>query len=205
MTNFVRRKVYARSAPPPADQDNIDGVMAMDFDVPHILPPHITAANVYQLIVNDLTDAADGGTGFHNAWGEGDPDWDETPDPEDGSETALEDLLGAFPATWQHVEPDVAGSIILNDGSRWEPTVDVTQYLYFEAPYANTDEPTAAIRELAAYLNLTPTGGHEADPYLPEANISALGDFLALDRIAIVSRSASTSGKVRIVLRVGHA
>lgn len=205
MPNFVRRIYYARSAPPGPDEANIDGLPTYGFDVPHILPPHITAANFYQLIVNGLTDDADGGTGFHGAVGRGDPDWDETSVPETGAETDLEDLLGLLPSTWQHVEPDVVGAIILNDGSRWTVTGDVTQYLLISADYAATVEPTAAIREVGLYLNATPDAGHESDAYLAAGDIGALGDFLGVDRVTIVNRSPVTSGKVRVVIRIGHA
>lgn len=205
MTNFVRRVFYEVVAPPEADEMNIDAVLSMAFDVPHIVPPHIKAEDFYQIKVNELTDAADAGTGFFPAWGRGLPAWDATPDPADGSETALEDILGAFPATWQHVVPDVAGDITFNDGTRWTVTGDVSKYLYFEAPYAATDEPSSSIREGAIYLNLDPATGHESDTYLPVANIDDLGDFLALGRFEIFPRSPETSGLVRIILRVGHA
>jgi len=201
-TNFVRRRIYTRAAPPDATGAHIDGYKTFRFGMPHAPMPHFPMTEFWRFVVDDLVDAATASTGFWPAWGRGDPAWDETPDDDTTGETALVDPLGIFPGSWSYIEPDVAGAIIMRDGSRWTVAGAQTQYVLVEAPYAGVDEPTEAIREIALYTASEPAPAHTSDPYLPMANVDDLGDLVAIDRIAIVNRSLATSGKVRFLVRV---
>lgn len=203
--NLVRRRFFETEAPPPADEINIDGFAVMN-DIPHLPAPHLPAGEVWKAKMAYFTDQADAGTGFANGWGEGQEPWDVTPtEPPDGT-TALDNLLGVFPGGYQYVEPDPAGAIrFLEYGTRWTISPTLTRYLYVEADYAADEEPEESIREVGLYLNVDPATGHESDTYLIAANIDDLGQLVAVDRIFIASRSPETSGKVRFILRVGHA
>lgn len=202
MTNLVRRRFYTRAAPPPADQQNIDGFMAVN-GIPHLPAPHLRASDCWMAYQDAITDAADAGLGLFIGIGDGDPAWDETPTEAPDGTTALEALLGIIPTSWSYVEPDVGGSISFAEyGTRWEVSVTQTPYLYCEGTYASTVEPDKSIRELGLYLNPTPDTWPTS--YAAAADISDLGSFEAVDRIFIVARTPVTSGKVRFILQVGH-
>jgi hypothetical protein len=208
MSNLVRRVAYTRSAPPPLDQINIgEGELFLPLTantIGHILPPHATAADLYTIKAQALKDAADAGTGYFLAWGGGDPAWDDTPEDDVTGETALEDFLGEHTAAGQFVDADPAGTIITANGSKYSAAAGVSKRLYLAAAYATGDEPDQVIREIAAYINAAPAAGHEADAYLPLANLDDIGDFIAQDRIALVPRSDLTSGAIRIVVKIGN-
>lgn len=202
--NLIRRRFFETEAPPPADEINIDGFMGMN-DIPHLPAMHLPPGEVWKAKMAYFTDQADAGTGFAPGWGEGQVAWDITPSEAPDGTTALENLLGVFPAGYQYVDPDPAGAIqFLEYGTRWSIAGAMTPYLYVEADYAADDEPAESIREVGLYLNVDPATGHEADSYLTVGNIDDLGQLVALDRILIASRSPETSGKVRFILRVGH-
>jgi len=203
--NLVRRRFFAPGDAPPADGVNIDGFMAMN-DIPHLPAPHVRASDMWQVKLGMITDAADAGTGFGIGWGEGQSAWDVTSSEAPPGTTALETLLGIHQATWGYVTPDVAGAInFLEYGTRWTLAPGMTRYLYCEAEYLATEEPGETIREMGLYSDTISDAGLEADPYWPVANIDTLGTLVALDRIFLSSRSPDTSGKVRFILRVGHA
>jgi hypothetical protein len=200
MSNFVRRQYYTTAEPPEPTGAHIDGRQSLTFGVPHLPMPHLPWTEFWKPPQDDMTAAADGGTGFFNAWGRGLPDWDETPDDDVTGETALEDLLGVFPGVWAWVEPDVIGDIIFSDGSRWTLSIVQTAHVYIESFYDEADEPGEAIREVASYFNVAADPGHESDPYIIAGDIADLGELAAMDRIPIESRSAETSGKVRFII-----
>lgn len=203
--NLVRRRFFATNPAPSADGINVDGFQGIS-DIPHLPAPHLSAPDLWQATINLITDAADAGTGLAVAWGEGNPVWDNTPSEAPPGTTSLYALLGLHPGAWQYVTPDVAGAIIfLEYGTRWTISPTITRYLYVEADYLITEEDAAAIREVGLYLNFDPATGHESDSYLPPSNLDALGTLWGIDRIFLVSRSPATSGKVRFILRVGHA
>ncbi len=199
MANFVRRRIYTRATPPAAA--NIDGFLSILVSWLDDDWPDLEWDEIWTLVVDEIVDAATAG-GFWPAWGRGDPAWDEIPDDDVTGEVALEDALGIFPGTMVYVEPDVAGAITMRGGSRWTIAAGQTPYMLIEAPYTGAHEPTAAIREVGLYIGAEPEAGHEADAYLPLANVADLGDYQAVDRMPIVNRSPTTSGKVRFLISV---
>lgn len=156
--------------------------------------------------IANLMNAAAGG--WYVAWGEGDAAWDDTPVEPEQDDTALEDHLGHLVATAKFVVPDAGGAITTASGEKWSLTASAgatpSRYIYLEAPYDYTDAPTAVIRELAVYKNATPDTGHEAQSYLPVADLASLGTLITIERITAVARSESISGKFKVVVRIGE-
>jgi len=197
MVNFVRRRIYTRGTPDPAAA-HIDGYAQRPRSWMNKPWPNLSWNESWRMVVEDIVDAADASSGFWPAWGSGDPAWDVTPDDDTTGETALTTPLGIFPGVLTFITPHVAGTITMSDGTRWNTSVSETPYMLVEAPYAATDEPTAAIREVGLYIGADAPAGS----YVEIADVVDLGQLEALDRITIVGRSPVTSGKVRFLIKV---
>lgn len=209
MTNFIERRLYARSAPPAADQTHIgEGELVRHLTAAH-LPHvalgsiHLTLGDLYKLAAPAILDAAAAGEGLRVGWGAGDPAWDDAPDDDVAGEAALQDLLGEVSAAWQYVTPNPAGAIVAGNGAKYSAAAGVSNRIFIEAAYAAGDEPAAVIRELGIFLNPDIAAGHEADSYVAVAHLDDIGELLAQDRITAFQRSPATSGKMKIVLKIG--
>jgi len=196
-TNFVRRRIYTTGTPNPAAA-NIDGYVTLPRPWMNIPWPNLSWNDTWKLVVDELVDAAAATTGFWNAWGSGEDDWDDIPDDDTTGDTALTTPLGIFPGVLTYITPDVAGTIRMSDMTRWNVSMSQTPYMLIESPYAAGDEPTAAIRELGLYIGATAPAG----PYVEIADVTDIGELRAIDRIRIVGRSPVTSGKVRFLVSV---
>lgn len=204
MSNLIRRKNFTTAGPPDPDAIDIgEGEIAYSLiaaHLPHIHPPHCTFADLAKLKAQIFMAAA-----IKLAIGGGAPAWDDTPVDSVAGLTALVDFIGEFVTACQYVTVDPSGAIQTAAGTKYSHSSSPTNRIYIEATYASSDEADAVIRELGVYMNATPSTGHSGDNYLPAANLDDIGTFIAEDRIAYVERSASTSGKIKVVLKIGNS
>lgn len=136
---------------------------------------------------------------FFLAWGTGNAGWGSSPPEPSESDTALYAHLGHFPATAVYCEPDEEGELATSSGERFTASGSPTPFLFISAPYDFTHEASGTIRELALYMNADPDTGHEAQTYLPAADLASLGELIAIQRIAPITRSGSTDGMLKMV------
>ena len=143
--------------------------------------------------------------GWYIAAGSGDSGWDALPSIPDPAETltGLVAHWGHFKVTTaQYVTPDAGGAIATGSNEKWSVSGSPTRYMYLEAPVDFADAPTETIRELALYVKPTPGTGHEAQNFLPPADLDVLGTILTMERIAATPRNG-TDGVLKLVFRIG--
>lgn len=140
---------------------------------------------------------------IHLAWGEGDPDWDDTPVQAPTDATALVDEVGRKLATVKaFCAPDENGEIITDDG-RFAYSETPTKYLLLRFSFDFEDAPTATIRELGVFM------GTETDPGLPPGQtyfegeeITSPGTLVTLERVTADQRSPTKRAIYELVLEI---
>ena len=137
---------------------------------------------------------------IHLAWGSGDGLWT-TPPAENSSAVALLNELGRRAVTSvQYVVPDVAGAIILSNGS-YSLSTPPTKSLLFTVNFDFVDAPGMVIREVGLFLGSTTDAGLPiGQRYFIPAEVTAPGRLLHLENIAPIFRSPSIRENFEIVL-----
>ena len=140
---------------------------------------------------------------LHLAWGSGDSDWDETPEPESIEATALVAEVGRrYRTSVGYCTPDEAGDIIVPNG-RFALSVSPTNHLYLKFNFDFQDAPSAEIREIGVMVGTvavegTPPGQY----YLEPDDLADPGRLLALERIPKIIRSAAVRHSFEFVLTI---
>lgn len=139
---------------------------------------------------------------IHMAWGEGNPDWDETPVAESATATGLINEYGRRRAVQAlYCLPDPQGELVVPSG-RFSVSVDPTKYLYMRFAFDFTDAPASTIREIAVFIGTigqpsVPTG----QDYLIPSDVQDPGMMLALEHIPKLVRSASVRQQFEFVIQ----
>ena len=128
----------------------------------------------------------------HLAWGTGDPSWDDLPEAESITATALVGEIGRRRASVVgFCIPDASGDIITTDG-RFLSSITPTKYLFFRFAFDFSEGGDAFIRELGVFLG---TQTHPDLPigqmYFTPNQVTNPGTLLLLERIARVPRAPS--------------
>lgn len=128
------------------------------------------------------------------AWGTGDPEWDNVPEPEPVDAIALVAEIGRRLATQVgYVLPDPGGAIETPQGN-YALSAEPTRYLYVRTVFGFDDAPTDHIRELGLFVGSVPVDGLPAGQrYFTPAEIAQPGRLLLLDR----SQNFQRNGAVR--------
>jgi hypothetical protein len=135
------------------------------------------------------------------ALGEGDPDWDVTPEEATVNETALVAELGRRLLTSVlFVVPDLAGEILTPSGT-YSVSETPTPYLLFRFVFDLTDSPNAVIREVGMFIDSTVVAGLPAGQrYFSPAEVDDQGILLAVERFTAFTRSADVRQIFQFVL-----
>lgn len=119
------------------------------------------------------------------AWGRGDPDWDETPEPEPINATALEDEVGRRLATQvQFVVPDEEGEIEL-PSARYSVSAEPSKWAHVRVVFDFEDAVGETIREIGVYYSSVPVEGLPSGlRYFTPEQIAEQGRLKVLHRLA---------------------
>ena len=161
---------------------------------------NVGSTHIAKLLFDDTT-------AWFIAIGEGDEAWDDlatVPEPAQTA-TGLVAHIGHFVATAQYVTPAVNGAITTSASEKWDVSVAATRYIHLSAPIDYADAVGETIRELAVYVDATPDTGHEAQTYLPVADLAGLGTLLNQGRRSPVVRTIEDNGTLSLVFFVGEA
>lgn len=125
------------------------------------------------------------GLPIHVAWGRGDPDWDDTPEPEPTNATALLDEVGRRTATQvQFVLPDAAGEIELPGGNRYTPSVLPTKWAHVRVVFDYAEAAGETIREIGLFFGSEMVGGlPPGQRYFVPAEVASPGRLKVLQRL----------------------
>lgn len=139
---------------------------------------------------------------IHMAWGNGNASWDDEPERNDPSDTALVSEVGRLKATRvQFVNPDPAGAIELPEG-RFTLSVDPTKYLYLEFDFSYQHAIGEVIREASVFLGTTlKEGVSPSTAYLTPLQIENQGRMLVAERFGKFTRQANVRQKFSYVIQ----
>lgn len=137
------------------------------------------------------------------AWGEGNPDWDDTPMPESLSAVGLTAELGRVSKTMAaFAVADELGLIVTPTG-RYTITQTPTNLLYVRFDFGFADAADKVIREVGMFVNCIPLPGLPAGQlYFTPAELASAGTLMALEHIAPVIRSPLTRQQFEFVLKL---
>lgn len=138
---------------------------------------------------------------LHLAWGSGDPDWDDTPEPELITDDDLVNEVGRrLVSTALYCTPHPDGEIVVPTG-RFTASPTPTKNIYLRFNFDFFDAPTASIREVAVFV------GTQTDPALPPGQmyfepgqIVSPGTLLVIERTPKFDRSASVRQSFEFVV-----
>ena len=127
------------------------------------------------------------------AWGRGQPTWDDNPEPEPTTATALVDEIGRRLATAvQYVVPDPMGEIELPDGSRYTTSPQPSKWLHVRWTFDYADAAGETVRELGIFVGGTTAAGLPAGQrYFTAAEVATPGDLYTLERLPKFTRNAA--------------
>ncbi len=139
---------------------------------------------------------------IHLAWGSGDSGWDTTPVAEPMAATALVAEIGRrAPNTVEFVTPDMAGVIVLADGSKYAVSGFPTRYLHVVFEFDTEDASTSQIRELGVFIGtVIKSSVSTGQRYYQPVDILTPGTLLALQRVPKIQRSPETRPAFEFVL-----
>lgn len=115
-------------------------------------------------------------------WGQGNPEWGETPPAEEVTATALLDAVGYRTASSvQFCEPSIDGAIAISSG-RFAVSQDPTNHLYLKFVFEFEDAEGTTIREIGVMTGTVPiTGLPQGQSYFQPGEITSAGDLLLLE------------------------
>lgn len=139
---------------------------------------------------------------IHMAWGEGNPDWDETPASESATATGLINEYGRRRAVQVlYCLPDAQGELIV-PGGRFSVSIEPTKYLYMRFAFDFTDAPASTIREIAVFIGtIAKASVPVGQDYLIPSDVQDPGMMLALEHIPKLVRSASVRQQFEFVIQ----
>lgn len=140
---------------------------------------------------------------IHLAWGTGDPDWDDTPEPEPTDATELVAEIGRrLVSEAQFCTPNPSGDIIVPPG-RFSVSSTPTRYLFLRFTFDFNDAPSAIIREIGVFLGTTlKSTVPEGTEYVVPAQIQLPGNMLQLERPGRLERSNAIRQRFEFVIQL---
>lgn len=139
---------------------------------------------------------------LHMAWGNGLPDWDTNPSPNDPSQTDIVNEIGRLKATRvQFCLPDPAGEIELPEGT-FAIVGTPTKYLMLTFDFEYTSAVGQDIRDLGVFIGTkTTTGIPPETKYLIPSQVAEKGMLLVAERVSKFTRTSNVKQRFIYVIQ----